>query len=84
MNLHMHIQPQFIPRRGQSASVRKTNGRMMYMEIFAVTFENAQEHINALRGQIMYSNVILKPAVCTATVRVFNDNYSSLTLSCIK
>ena len=23
----------------------------MYMEIFAVTFENAQKHINALRGQ---------------------------------
>jgi len=24
---------------------------MMYMEIVAVTFENAQKHINALRGQ---------------------------------
>jgi hypothetical protein len=28
---------------------------MMYMEIVAVTFDNAQKHINALRGQKMYS-----------------------------
>ena len=27
-----------------------TNGRMMYMEIVSVTFENAQKNINAVRG----------------------------------
>jgi len=28
---------------------------MMYMEIIANAFENAQKHINAIHGQKMYS-----------------------------
>jgi len=29
---------------------------MMYMEIVAVTFENVQKHINALRDQEMWNS----------------------------
>jgi len=47
----IYIYPYFAPRRGHCGSVRKTNERMMYMEIVAVIFENAQKHINTQRGQ---------------------------------
>ena len=39
-----------------SDSVRKTKRRIMYMEIVSVTFENTHKHINAMRGQKMYSS----------------------------
>ena len=55
----------------------------MHMEIIAVPFENAQKHINALRGKIFFL-LALKLAVCTPTVRVVSDNYSSLKLPCLK
>jgi hypothetical protein len=48
------------------------------MEIVAVAFENAQKHINALLGQKNAFLLVLKLAVCTPTVGVFNDNYPSL------
>jgi len=50
---------------------------MMYMETVAVTFENVQKHINVFF-------LVLKVAVYTPTVRVCNNNYSSLKLCCLK
>jgi hypothetical protein len=65
------------------AEDRNTNRRMMYMEIVSVTFENAQKHINVLRGQTNVFFLVLKLAACTPTVRVVNDNYFKLKLSCL-
>ena len=66
-----------------TVSVRKSNGRMIDMETVAFNFENEHKHINALRRQRNVLFSVLKLAVCTPIVRVFNDNYPSLTLSCL-
>ena len=62
---------------------RWTTGYFVKSKIVAFIFENAHKQINALRRQKNLFILVLKLAVCTQTVRVFNDNYPSLTLSCL-
>jgi len=62
---------------------RWTTGYFAKSKIDAFTFQNAHKHINALRRQNNVFILVLKLAVCTPVVRVFNDNYPSLTLPCL-
>ena len=79
MGIFIFIYSQFVPRRGHSISVRNTNGRMTYMEIISVTFEDVQKHkMHWVANKCILIKV--KTRLCTVTVSVCNANCSALKL----